>query len=126
MVTAAAIKAIEKVHPPLGRHLKASVRTGRHVCTNGRRRHLADVIWHRQVAVGASLVQRGTGPAPQNQRGRTGDLDRGPDRHRSARRSAVHCGTRHRQVLPRTRRAPDTADILPIEHTFWKFYRLNP
>lgn len=30
MRIAAAIKAIEKVHPPLGRHLKTSVRTGRH------------------------------------------------------------------------------------------------
>jgi len=42
MRIAAAIKAIDRVHPPLGRHLRASVRTGRHCVYEPE----DDVTWH--------------------------------------------------------------------------------
>ena len=42
MRIAAAIRAIDRVHPPLGRHLRASVRTGRHCVYEPE----DDITWH--------------------------------------------------------------------------------
>ncbi|HEY3513397.1 AAA family ATPase [Kribbella sp. NPDC051137] len=47
-----AVKAIERVHPALGRHLRASIRTGRQCVYEP----ADDVTWHCQSAAGASGV----------------------------------------------------------------------